>query len=117
MPRRLLHIISESEWAAARSAGRVEPDSLRTDGFIHLSDGEQVLRPANLLYRGRHDLVLLVVDTDRLTAPVVYEPGSHGERERFPHLYGPLDTSAVVDVVPFPCRPDGGFELPRLDDE
>ena len=32
--------------------------------------------------------------------------------ERYPHLYGPLELAAVVEVVPLPARPDGGFDVP-----
>ena len=47
-----------------------------------------------------------------LAAEVRYEPGSHGEDELFPHLYGPLNLEAVRAVHDFPCEPDGSFILP-----
>lgn len=106
------HIIGSSEWANAEAAGRYEPDSLSSEGFIHLSLREQIARPANLLYRGRSDLVLLVVDGDALVPEVVMEPGSHGESELFPHLYGPLNLDAVLEVVGFPPNADGTFGVP-----
>ena len=109
---RLFHIVDRDAWAEAERLGRYAPDSVAIEGFIHLSELAQVLRPANLLYCGRHDLVLLVIEPGALRADVVYEPGSHGEDEHFPHLYGPLNLDAVVAVVDFPCRADGHFELP-----
>ena len=42
-------------------------------------------------------LVVLVIDTDLLNAPVVVENLDGGD-EGFPHIYGPLPTTAVVDV-------------------
>lgn len=75
----------------ARQPGRVEPGA---EGFVHLSRPDQVHIPAAELYGGRTDLVLLVIDPTRLEAEVRVENG-------FPHLYGPLEEEAVVEVVPF----------------
>jgi hypothetical protein len=66
--------------------------------------------PAERLFPGREDVVLLVVDPARLhtrcdRSPVV--PGDPASM-RFPHLYGPLPTSAAVAVVRWrPSRPAG----------
>jgi len=105
-------IISDEEWAAARVSGEFVPDRYDEEGFVHLSARGQVLRPANLLYTGRTDLKLLVVKLARLQAEVLFEPGSHGEAELFPHLYGHLNVDAVIGVIDFPCEPDGSFRLP-----
>ena len=107
------HIIGHDAWREAKAAGRYAPDSLATEGFIHLSLKSQITRPANLLYAGRTDLALLVIDGDQLEENVVMEPGSHGEAEHFPHLYGQLPLEAVVDVVDFPPGPNGQFHLPE----
>jgi GNAT superfamily N-acetyltransferase len=57
--------------------------------------------------------VLLVVAPARLTYPVRLDPGVPGVRgsRGFPHLYGPLPTSAVVAVVPYRGH-DGQFGAP-----
>lgn len=108
----LFHIIAVSDWEAALDNGVLEPPSLAAEGFIHLSAHHQILRPANLLYRGRTDLVLLRIDAAKLDAELVWEPGSHGEAEDFPHLYGALNVDAVRGTISFPCGDDGGFVLP-----
>jgi len=106
-------IIGNEEWKVARTAGEYVPERFGDEGFVHLSSAGQVLRPANLLYSGRNDLKLLVIDVDKLEAELRYEPGSHGEEELFPHLYGHLNVDAVTDVIDFPCEPDGSFQLPE----
>jgi len=68
--------------------------------------------PANRLFAGRVDLVLLYLDPDRLGAPVRWEPGAPDDPAAmlFPHLYGPLPADAVVDVRPYVPGTDGRFE-------
>jgi uncharacterized protein (DUF952 family) len=126
----IYHIVGQDEWAAAESgAAGYKPASLDTEAFVHFSTLDQVVDTANLFYAGRHDLVLLVVDTTKLTAEVRWEPptgptgradpagtagaGTAGTADRgrqlFPHLYGPIDAGAVVAVHPFPPGPSGRF--------
>ncbi len=112
MQETLFHIIGHSDWQRAQERGSYTPAGFDAEGFIHLSLRGQILRPANLLYAGRDDLLLLVIDPRRVAADVVFEPGSHGETEHFPHLYGELNLDAVTSTVDFPCGEDGSFVLP-----
>lgn len=91
--------------------GELRPDSLRRQGFVHLSAPEQVHLPANRLYAGRTDLVVLRIDPTRLGSPVRWEPGVPTDPEAmlFPHLYGPLPVAAVIDLVDYRPGPDGTF--------
>ena len=110
----LLHIATAFEWRAALAAGVVKPASLDDVGFVHLSTPEQVALPADRLFRGRTDLVLLVLDPDRIGAPVRFEPGVPTDPAAmlFPHAYGPVPTAAVLAVLPYRPRPNGRFEAP-----
>jgi uncharacterized protein (DUF952 family)/GNAT superfamily N-acetyltransferase len=112
----LLHLIEPADWRRALSDGAVRPPSLNSVGFVHLSTPEQVHLPAERLFPGRRDLVLLVVDPVRLTARARMEPGVPTDPDGmlFPHLYGPLPTTAVVAVVPY--RPPSPVVLPAPDD-
>lgn len=107
----LVHLCTEPEWQAARSAGEMRPESLTEAGFVHLSTPEQVQLPANRLFAGRTDLVVLLVDPTELVAPLRWEPGVPEDPESmlFPHLYGALPTAAVVAVEPYRPGPDGKF--------
>jgi uncharacterized protein (DUF952 family)/GNAT superfamily N-acetyltransferase len=98
-----VHLLTRVDWRAALSAGSVAPASLVTDGFVHLSRPEQVALPADRLFAGRHDLLLLVVAPDRLADEVRFEPGAPDDPAsmRFPHLFGPLPVAAVTSVVPY----------------
>ncbi|MFF3572484.1 DUF952 domain-containing protein [Nocardia jiangxiensis] len=114
--RRLVHMCTRGEWDRARADGIRRTDSLDAEGFIHLSAPQQVHLPANRLFGGRDDVVLLWLDPELLDAPVAWEPGvpTDPESMRFPHLYGPLPMRAVVSVTEYRPGPDGSY--PTLSD-
>ena len=111
----IFHITTREQWAQAEQSGQYQADSLHSDGFIHCSTSEQVLKVANEYYEGQHGLVLLCLDTDQLSselryedpAGVVFEPG-----EQFPHVYGPINVDAVVKVIGWEPGFDGRFGAP-----
>lgn len=109
MPK-LLHITSRSSWSDQQATEYRDP-SLEAEGFIHCSTAEQVLTPANERFANRDDLVLLVIDPERVPAEIVFED-SYGSGTEFPHIYGPIPLDAVSAVVDFPCQSDGTFTLP-----
>ncbi|MEU8587808.1 DUF952 domain-containing protein [Streptomyces sp. NPDC048664] len=104
MPEPLLHLTERSLWEAARASGTYEMSTrgrtLEDEGFIHCSLRHQVAGVARGVYgsyTGPDELVLLVIDPERLTAPVRHEALQPGGEE-FPHVYGPIPVSAVLDV-------------------
>ncbi len=93
----IYHLIDQASWDSARSTQEHRADSLAAEGFIHCSeDQDQLLRVANRLYSGRKDMLALAVDPELLSAPLKREPSRSGEV--YPHIYGPLNTDAVVKV-------------------
>lgn len=117
----IYHITTRAEWESARRSGEYRASSLESEGFIHFSRRDQVMRVAERFYRGQSGLVLLVVDPDRLTARLVFEPPINpqtgqtepGATEDFPHLYGPLNADAVVRAVTFEPDADKSFRFPE----
>ena len=106
----IIHIVPAAQWADAQQRGTYEGDTLATEGFIHCSTPQQTLWVANGRFVGRTDLLLLCIDADRLSAELRYEESEINQQ--FPHIYGPLNLQAIVDVVPFPPDADGRFEMP-----
>ncbi len=81
---------------------------MATEDFIHCSkDHAQVLAVANRLYGGRQDMLVLEVETERLTSPLKHEPSRSGEI--YPHIYGLLNTDAVSGVLKLQSDQDGRF--------
>ncbi|MFF2518798.1 DUF952 domain-containing protein [Streptomyces sp. NPDC058086] len=104
MSEPLLHLTERSLWDAARAVGAYEMSTrgrtLQEEGFIHCSLRHQVPAIASFLYGGYDgpdELVLLVIDPERLDVPLRYEAVKPGGEE-FPHIYGPIPVAAVVDV-------------------
>ncbi len=112
MAKIILHLTQRSEWEAAKSAGAYQGNTLYTEGFIHCSLPSQLIGVANALYRGREGLVVLCIDAARLRSEVRYED-CYETGQAFPHVYGPLNPDAVIEVVEFVPRADGSFEMPE----
>ena len=116
----ILHITSKSEWAEAQTRGEYVAPSLSTEGFIHCSTEKQILHVANAFYRGRNDLVLLKLDESQLKPELKWEapagPPAAGisESDSFPHIFGPINLTAVVSVLDFMPDSAGMFILPPL---
>jgi uncharacterized protein (DUF952 family) len=110
----IFHIASREAWAKREdpaAVGFYRPEIFPREGFIHCSTRDQVIKVADLRFRGQTGLVLLCIDTDRVAAAIRYE-NLEGGQELFPHLYGELNTDAVVKVAEFEPGVDGCFALP-----
>jgi uncharacterized protein (DUF952 family) len=118
----ILHLTPRTQWETAQTAGYQAAESLETQGFIHCSTAAQVVKVANKHYRSQNaELVLLCIDTNKLTSPYKFEPPINpktGEYEatadeEYPHIYGTINLDSVVQVVDFPANADGLFSLPE----
>ncbi|MCU0550904.1 MAG: DUF952 domain-containing protein [Leptolyngbya sp. Prado105] len=107
----ILHITDRACADLAQQTGTYRADSLTTEGFIHCSMPEQVVWVANQFYLGQLDLVLLCIDPDKVKATLKYEVVEGVGT--FPHLYGELNSDAIVKIVEFLPNPDGTFSLPN----
>ncbi|WP_244884906.1 DUF952 domain-containing protein [Singulisphaera acidiphila] len=99
MTDKILHITARTTWEESQVNSEYRGDNLATKGFIHFCTPEQVSGVYGRYFTGQSDLLVLRIDSGRLTSPLRWEcpPGSD---EAFPHLYGPLNLDAVVEVVP-----------------
>lgn len=94
----IYHVTTASEWKAAKEKGYYEAPSLKEEGYIHCSMPEQVPGVLERYFAGKTDLVKLVIDTDKLTSQYIYDWSTSNE-DTFPHVYGPINLDAVVEVV------------------
>jgi uncharacterized protein (DUF952 family) len=110
-PDRAYKICERESWEQARQNGRYFGSSDdRRDGFIHLSAPEQVAATLERHFADQDDLLLIGIDVSRLGKALRWEPSRGGAL--FPHLYEPLDFTAVVSEVPLVRGPDGRYRTP-----
>lgn len=107
---RLFHIVSPEEWSAATAVGTYRPASLASEGFVHFSFADQVSGTANLHYRDRGQLVVVEIDSDQVDGELRVED-SYGSGTEFPHIYGPIPTSAMVALHPMHRDHSGDWEF------
>lgn len=95
------HVTAPATWERAVADGTFTEStlgrSLEDEGFIHCCDPAQLDFVMGAFYAAvPHDLVLLTIDPGLLESPLVREVGNPETGEEFPHIYGPLNPSAVV---------------------
>jgi len=94
----IYHVTTAAEWESAKTTGSYSTPSLQAEGFIHCSaDDKQVAGVLQRYFSGKTTLVKLVIDTDKLLSRYIYE-WSPSTADTFPHVYGPINTDAVIDV-------------------
>ena len=94
----IYHITSVTDWKVAQEKGFYAHPALEAEGFIHCSQDHQVAGVLERYFEGQTDLIKLVIDTDKLTSKFVFD-WSPSIADTFPHVYGPINTSAVVDII------------------
>ena len=107
----ILHITDQAQWQQAQMVGVYCGDTLTSEGFIHCSTTAQLVGTANRFYRGQSSLVLLCINPRLVQAEIKAEGAAGGEQ--FPHIYGPLNLTAVIKVLPLTPQADGTFRLPE----
>jgi len=116
----IFHITSRSEWEKAQQRGEYIAPSLQIEGFIHCSTENQVLHVANAFYHGRNNLVVLKLDEEKIEPEIKWEapagPPAPGisDSDKFPHIFGPINLTAVASVLDLEPDSAGLFILPPL---
>ncbi|MFT6081365.1 MAG: hypothetical protein ACI8UD_002462 [Planctomycetota bacterium] len=103
-------IFHDSEWQSLRNDGQSTGAPIdRTDGFVHLSTGEQCAETAAKYFAGQANLMLLAFESDALGAALKWEPSRGGAL--FPHLYRALQLDEMLWAKSLPLV-DGQHAFP-----
>jgi uncharacterized protein (DUF952 family) len=90
------HMTTPEQWAKFENTDHYEAESLATEGFIHGSYAEQVDESLSRYFKGCERVCILTIDPKLLTSKFIVEPSRNGEL--FPHIYGELNKSAIIDI-------------------
>jgi len=111
----LFHITERTVWLEAVEAGDYRMSTrgvtLEQEGYIHCSLRHQLRGVAEYLYSDADDLVVLVIDSTKVPAPIRHEAPGPGA-EQYPHIYGPLPVAAVTSVIAVNRDAAGRLVLP-----
>lgn len=101
------HMAIAGEWEQQKDAATYVPSAFAADGFIHCTNGLELLQwVGSSFYKESGDpRIVLVLAIDEISSEVRYDDPD----EHFPHIYGPLNTSAVIAELPVHRAPDGTF--------
>ncbi len=92
----IYHFVLPEIWAEFENKDYYEAESLTTEGFIHCSFENQLEGVLNRYFVGIKRVLILHLDTGRLTSELIVEPSINGEL--YPHIYGKINRRAVVKI-------------------
>ena len=110
----IFHLAPADRWKAWPANEPYVPAEYAADGFVHCTEGEELmLHVANTIYRETQgEFVLLVIAVERLIAPVRWEhPAGDNLAPLFPHVYGPINPEAIIEIRRVMRDIDGAFLL------
>ena len=94
---KVYHIVTPEVWEKYKNEDFYEAESLQTENFIHCSFAEQVEAVLNRYYKDAKKVLLLEIETEKLTSELINEPSTN--REIYPHIYGRINKDAIVSVT------------------
>ncbi|MGN6484723.1 MAG: DUF952 domain-containing protein [Thermomicrobiales bacterium] len=101
------HLVPADVWSEQKGATEYLPEAYPQDGFIHCTNGlDELVKVANLFYTADpRTFLTLILKTGKITSDVRYDDPN----ETYPHIYGPLNTDAVVGELVVSRDADGTF--------
>jgi uncharacterized protein (DUF952 family) len=113
----IYHIVKEKEYLLQIKKDCYLPLNFNENGFVHCALEESVISVANDYYSVIEDkLLLLKINPAKLKSQTKYEPAAPEKgagtkhlntSQVFPHVYGPIDNSAVEGIGVLKKKKDG----------
>jgi uncharacterized protein (DUF952 family) len=91
------YLMDADEWDSRRHESLVAVPG--PEGFVHCCDKQQTSFVRERYFPTGSTVIGLSIDPTTLDCETRYEPGSVGESERFPHVFGSIRRTDVVDVT------------------
>ena len=91
---KIYHIVLPEVWEKFKDEKFYEADSLASEGFIHCSFADQLEAVLQRYYKGAEQVLILTIDTEKLTSKLVEEPSTNNEI--YPHIYGQINLNSII---------------------
>lgn len=92
-------------WEKAQVTGNYTQSTIDSKleevGFIHATNPDQTIAMLNRHFTARNDVLLLIVDLNKVEPEVKFEAPLSGSTGVYPHIYGALNINAVIGT----CTP------------
>jgi uncharacterized protein (DUF952 family) len=118
---RILHAALPQDWSKAREAGYYDISTRGTSiveaDYVHASTAAQLPGVLDRFYDDVQEVDLLLVDVDKVEhegASVVWENPHDAPDGPYPHVYGVVPVTAVVEALRVEHVPGSGWQLPDL---
>jgi uncharacterized protein (DUF952 family) len=118
----IYHIVKEKDYRSRNDGNKYLPLNYDENGFVHCALEISVLLVANDYYANVEEkLLLLRIEPMKLKSQTKYEPASpekgvstfhRTSSPVFPHVYGPIDNSAV-DGIGVLVKEKSGYVWPK----
>lgn len=113
----IVAITTKDIWARSVKTGKYTHSTIHSTlddvGFIHCTKPSQTMEVIPR-FKDVENVILLLINVDKVTAPVVFEDAKSGRAGKFPHVYGPLNTDAVYEVIPLNRDQNNDFVTPSV---
>ncbi len=103
-------IFQMSEWESFQNQGHFKGSAVDVkDGYIHLSNEDQVQGTLDKHYTQGVDVVISAIDLGLLSEHMRYEVSRGGAK--FPHLYADLPLNSVLEFGIFKANDEGRYDF------
>lgn len=92
----IYHIVLPEIWERFKDQDFYYATSLNTEGFIHCSFAEQIEGVLERYYQGVEQVLILTINSEKLTSKLVNEPSTNDEI--YPHIYGQINLDSIVEI-------------------
>lgn len=104
----IIHVTSKNLWESQKNKPYYQSPSLKEEGFIHASPVHYFWRVAPNFKKVEEAMVILLLDESKIESEVRYE-GFEPHGRTYPHIYGCINTSCVLGVLPYLKDEEGNW--------
>jgi uncharacterized protein (DUF952 family) len=90
----ILHVATRADWELAAASGSYTGNTLATEGFIHCAKPDQLMHVLTRYFPDLMGHAIVEIDSEKVESAIRWEGTPHP----FPHIYGPLNLTAVTRV-------------------